>query len=137
MSIRELDRLQTNRIVSKGTLAALNFEEGRLFSFDRFVLILKTLDPDSRKVLFPDPHWFLLRNYHITRVGFTEASVSADSTMQITIGIEYQTDFYPHVLSFKVPLEMANNILSQIEKGQDVGRNGLDASKKISGDSID
>tara|TARA_B100000686_G_C16774432_1_gene967437 strand:+ start:277 stop:1185 length:909 start_codon:yes stop_codon:yes gene_type:complete len=120
ISVDQLDELQSNRSVIKGTLEELDFPEDRLFPFGLLLPILRALDPDSRKVLLPDPRWFLLRNYHVTRIGFAEAPFSSNFIPQITIGIEYQTDFYPHVLSIMVPMETAYNILSQIEKGQDV-----------------
>ena len=128
ISISQLEKLQSNRSVTKGTLEELDFSEDRLFPFHRFVPILRTLDSDSRRVLFPDPQWFLLRNYHITRIGFAEAPFSSSFTPQIMIGIEYQTEFYPHVLSIMVPMETAHNILSQIEKGQDVSGGNPDDS---------
>lgn len=128
VSLSKLDKLQSNRTVLRGALEELDYPKDRIFSFDRFAPILKTLDLDSRKALFPDPHWFLSRDYHITRVGFAEAPFSSNFIPQVTVGVEYQTEFYPHVLSIRVPIETAHNILSQIEKDHDFSANERNSS---------
>jgi hypothetical protein len=54
-----------------------------------------------------------------------------DDSGQILFGIEYDTDFYPSVLLIPVSAEMANNVLSQIERGDmENGENSMDGYKK-------
>ena len=69
VSLSQLNKNQSNRIISRGTLLEVGFLEERLFAFDKLVPILKSMDRNSRKALFPDPQWFLKRDYHVTRIG--------------------------------------------------------------------
>ena len=117
VSLTQLNEVQSNRLISRGTLEEMGFSEDRLFAFEKFVPILKSLDPDSRKSFFPDPQWFLERDFHVTRIGFSDSQLSEKGIPRMLVGLEYQTDFYPHVLQIKVPNETGLNILSQIEKG--------------------
>ncbi len=87
-----------------------------IFPISQFLPVLRTLDPMTRKAVFPDPRWFLEKDYHITRVGVTETTASVRLPLDILFGIEYDTDYYTSVLLIPIPLETANNMLSQIEK---------------------
>lgn len=110
-----LYEVQSTRTIQRGFLEEANFEEKRIFSIEDFLPLLQTLDPATQNNLFPDPKWFLQKDYHVTRVGI--ASESLPDRPEIALfGIEYKTDYYTNVLLIPVPLETSNNILSQIEQ---------------------
>ncbi|MEE9258674.1 MAG: hypothetical protein V3U37_03940 [Nitrospinaceae bacterium] len=116
LSFEILDEVQSTRTTRRGKLEESGFSPDRIFPISQFLPVLRTLDPKTRKAVFPDPQWFLEKDYHITRVGATETTASDRLPSDILFGIEYDTDYYTSVLLIPVPLETANNMLSQIEK---------------------
>ena len=78
--------------------------------------LLKSLDPITQKAVFPDPRWFLEKNYFLTRIGVSDSVTGKEPSQQLVFGIEYDTDYYTGVLFIPVALELANNIMSQIDK---------------------
>ncbi len=78
--------------------------------------VLKSLDPITQKAVFPDPRWFLEKKYFLTRVGVSDTVTGEEPSQQLVFGIEYDTDYYTGVLFIPVALELANNIMSQIDK---------------------
>lgn len=129
LSLETLAEIQSTRTIQKGRLEEVGMKPDRIFSFAEFISVLRTLDSASQKALFPDPRWFLERNYRVTRVGFSDpSSPPEEASGPMMFAIEYDTDYYPSVLLIPVPLEMANNFLSQIEKdGQESAENGTGA----------
>jgi hypothetical protein len=77
---------------------------------------LRTLDPKTQSAVFPDPRWFLAKGYSLTRVGVRESASESDFPRHLIFGIEYDADYHTGVLLIPVPLEIANNMLSQIER---------------------
>jgi len=120
MAIDTLKEIQATRTVKQGRLEETGFEKDRIYSATVFLPLLQTLDPKTQHAVFPDPRWFLAKDYSITRVGVREAKSELASTPSLEFGIEYDTDYYKGVLLIPVPQEIANNLLSQIE------RTGLD-----------
>lgn len=114
LTLEELAEIQSTRTIQRGRLEETGIEPDRIFSFKEFIQVLQTLDSASQKALFPDPQWFMERNYYVTRVGFSDAFEGTGQPLMFAI--EYDTDYYPSVLLIPVPLEMANNVLSQIER---------------------
>lgn len=114
--MEELNEIQTTRTIQKGKLEELGIDSQWIFPFMEFLDVLRMLDPASRKALFPDPQWFLEKKYHVTRVGFLETPSREETGRLATFAIEYNTDYYPNVLLIPVSPEVANNVLSQIEK---------------------
>ena len=127
LSMEKLTEIQSTRTIQKGRLEEVGIRPERIFSFMEFIGVLQTLDSDSQKALFPDPQWFLEKDFHVTRVGFSEPSVVDETGSPLMFAIEYDTDYYPSVLMIPVPHEMANNFLSQMEK------EGVDGSDDESG----
>lgn len=114
-SIEILDEWESDRALQRGKLEEMGFKEDRIYSIDDFFPVLQTLDPSS-KSLFPDPRWFLSKGYHVTRVGISELTDSGDPFQPIRFGIECQTEYFFEVLLLPVPMEIASNVLSQIER---------------------
>ncbi|MDP6336845.1 MAG: hypothetical protein QGH98_11645, partial [Nitrospinaceae bacterium] len=54
--------------------------------------------------------------YSLTRVGVRESTSESDLPRHLVFGIEYDADYHTGVLLIPVPLEIANNMLSQIER---------------------
>ncbi len=117
LSVDNLFGIQSTRTVKRGRLEEVDFPEDKIFSIDEFLAIIATLDPDTQKGVFPEPRWFLEKGYHVTRVGVSDEFNDAD-TQHMIFGIEYDTDYYTGVLVIPVPLEIAYNMLSQIEKSE-------------------
>ena len=115
LSVETLSEVQATRTIKRGTLEDSKFPENRIFSISEFLPVLKSLDSITQKAVFPEPRWFLGKNYHITRVGISELS-SENMGQNMLIGIEYDTDYYTGVLLIPVAIELANNMMSQIEK---------------------
>ena len=115
-SLDLLGEIESARVTRRGTLEENGFSSEKNFPVSQFLPLLRTLDPDARKAVFPDPRWFLENNYHITRIGAMESSAVDASSHDILLGIEYDTDYYTSVLTLHVPVEIANNMLSQIER---------------------
>lgn len=114
LSADTLFEVQSTRTIKRGRLEEMGFKKERIFSRDQVVSIIETLDPATQKAVFPEPRWFLEKEYHVTRIGVSDQiSRSQNHTV---FGIEYNTDYYTGVLLIPVPLEVAYNILSQIEK---------------------
>ena len=88
----------------------------RIFKIDEVLPVLKSLDPITQKAVFPDPRWFLKKNYFLTRVGVSDTVTGEEPTQQLVFGIEYDTDYYTGVLFIPVALELANNIMSEIDR---------------------
>ncbi|MBI4385134.1 MAG: hypothetical protein HY579_14035 [Nitrospinae bacterium] len=110
-----LFEVQSTRTIKRGRLEEANFREDLIFPIKEFLPLLRTLDPAAQKALFPDPKWFLEKNYHVTRLGIMNESFEANPQTTL-FGIEYETDFHTDILLIPVPLEVADNLLSQIEK---------------------
>ena len=116
ISLDILDEVQSTRTVKRGNLMEAGFTEDRIYSIVEFLPVLQTLDPQTRKGVFPDPRWFLEKNYRLTRVGVSEPQEEAVQAGHMVLGVEYDTDYYASVLLIPIPLEIANNMLSQIDK---------------------
>jgi hypothetical protein len=131
VSMDTLNEIQSTRTIQKGKLEEAGFRTERIFDFLHFVGVLRTMDSTSQSALFPDPQWFLSRDYHVTRIGFADSNGIGNSEAPLIFGIEYDTGYYPNVLLIPVPLEVAHNLLSQIDpEGGDAGLNDSD-SKEI------
>jgi hypothetical protein len=104
-----------NRDIFKGTLEEAGFGQTSILSIADFMRVMKTLDPDAQSNLFPNPYWFFSKNYHVTRVGVKEIENSDEYPPPVRMGVEYQSDFYTEVLILPVPMDIADNLLSQIE----------------------
>ncbi len=116
LSVDTILDVQATRSIKRGTLEDSNFKPNRIFKIDEVLPVLKSLDPVTQKAVFPEPRWFLEKNYFLTRVGVADI-VSGDKLSQhLVFGIEYDTDYYTGVLFIPVALELANNILSQIDR---------------------
>ena len=57
----------------------------------------------------------MAKNYHVTRVGISDFP-AGNLSQHLLFGVEYDTDYYTGVLLVPVAMELANNIMSQIEK---------------------
>ena len=114
LSVDTLFEVQSTRTIKRGRLEEMGFPKERIFSRDQVVSIVETLDPATQKAVFPEPRWFLEKDYHVTRIGVSEQTSRSNNHM--VFGIEYNTDYYTGVLLISVPLEVAYNMLSQIEK---------------------
>ena len=115
ISVDTLFEVQATRTVKRGTLEDSSFTVNRIFSISEFLPILKSLDRATQKAVFPQPRWFLGKNYHVTRVGISDFP-AGELVKHLFFGVEYDTDYYTGVLLVPVPTELANNIMSQIEK---------------------
>ena len=116
MATEALKEIQATRTVKQGKLEESGFKKDRVYSAAVFLPLLQTLDPVTRSVVFPDPRWFLAKNYSITRIGVRDPESKFGLTPSLEFGIEYDTDYYTGVLLIPVPQEIANNLLSQIER---------------------
>ena len=116
LSAEQLKEIQFTRTVQRGQLEDLGFPAETIYTLAEFFKIFKTLDPATQKALFPDPQWFLDRDYHITRVGILDRSVETNSAEPPVFGIEYETDFFTDVLLTPIHREVSNNLLSQFER---------------------
>lgn len=114
LSVDTLFEVQSTRTIKRGRLEEMGFEQKLIFSRDQVVSIVKTLDPRTQKVVFPEPRWFLKKDYHVTRMGISDRISSSKNHM--VFGIEYSTDYYTGVLLVPVLLDIAYNMLSQMEK---------------------
>ena len=115
LSVDTLFEVQATRTVKRGTLEDAEFIANRIFSISEFLPVLKSLDTITQKAVFPEPRWFLGKNYHVTRVGISDFS-AGELAQHLLFGVEYDTDYYTGVLLIPVPMELANNMMSQIEK---------------------
>ena len=112
-----LKEVQSTRTVKQGSLEEVGFEQDRIYSVAVFIPLLQTLDPKTQQAVFPDPRWFLAKDYSITRIGVRELQSSKKtSSKNLEFGIEYNTDYYTGVLLIPVSQEIGNNLLSQIER---------------------
>jgi len=135
MSTDALVEVQATRAVKRGRLEEAGFENDRVYPATVFLPVLQTLDPKTQQAVFPDPRWFLAKDYSITRLGIREPVVPLGSIPSLEFGIEYDTDYYTGVLLIPVPLEIANNMLSQIERtGLDISGEEFHALTAPSGD---
>lgn len=116
MATDALKEVQATRTVKQGRLEEAGFEKDRVYSAAVFLPLLQTLDPVTQHAVFPDPRWFLAKDYSITRVGVRETESKLGLTPSLEFGIEYDTDYYTGVLLIPVSQEIANNLLSQIER---------------------
>jgi hypothetical protein len=114
LSVDTLFEVQSTRTIKRGRLEEMGFKEALIFSREQVVSIVETLDARTQKAVFPEPRWFLAKDYHVTRVGISDQVSSSKNHM--VFGIEYATDYYIGVLMIPVPLDIAYNMLSQIEK---------------------
>ncbi len=117
LSVDTLFEVQATRTVKRGTLEDASFSERLIFPISEFLPVLKSLDAVTQKAVFPEPRWFLGKNYHVTRVGISDLSVE-EPAQHLLFGIEYDTDYYTGVLLIPVAVELANNMMSQIEKAE-------------------
>jgi len=111
-----LKEVQSTRTVKQGSLEKVGFEQDRVYSAAVFLPLLRTLDPKTQHAVFPNPRWFLAKDYSITRIGVRELEFSKKTLSDFEFGIEYNTDYYTGVLLIPVSQEIANNLLSQIER---------------------
>ena len=116
MATDALKELQATRTIKQGRLEEAGFEKDRVYPAAVFLPLLQTLDPKTQHAIFPNPRWFLAKDYSITRVGVREPEFKLEPTPSLEFGIEYDTDYYTGVLLIPVPQEIANNLLSQIER---------------------
>ncbi len=115
LSVDTLFEVQATRTVKRGTLEEANFTVNRIFPVSEFLPVLKSLDTTTQKAVFPEPRWFLGKNYHVTRIGISD-SPAGELSQHLLFGVEYDTDYYTGVLLIPVAMELANNMMSQIEK---------------------
>ena len=115
LSVDTLFEVQATRTVKRGTLEDSRFTANRIFLISEFLPVLKSLDSITQKAVFPEPRWFLGKNYHVTRVGISDFS-AGELAQHLLFGVEYDTDYYTGVLLIPVPIELADNMMSQIEK---------------------
>ena len=115
LSVDTLFEVQATRTVKRGTLEDSRFTANRIFLISEFLPVLKSLDSITQKAVFPEPRWFLGKNYHVTRVGISDFS-AGELAQHLLFGIEYDTEYYTGVLLIPVPIELADNMMSQIEK---------------------
>jgi len=115
LSIDTLFEVQATRTVKRGTLEDADIPKNRIFSISEFLPVLKSLDAITQKAVFPEARWFLGKDYHVTRVGIS-ALANGESAQHMLLGIEYDTDYYTGTLLIPVAVELANNMMSQIEK---------------------
>ena len=115
LSVDTLFEVQATRTVKRGTLEDSRFTANRIFLISEFLPVLKSLDSITQKAVFPEPRWFLGKNYHVTRVGISDFS-SGELAKHLLFGVEYDTEYYTGVLLIPVPIELADNMMSQIEK---------------------
>ncbi|MBC8284952.1 MAG: hypothetical protein H8E32_14140 [Nitrospinae bacterium] len=116
LSVDTITDVQTTRSIKRGTLEDSNFKANRIFKIDEVLPVLKSLDPVTQKAVFPEPRWFLEKNYYLTRVGVADVVEGDGSSQQLMFGIEYDTDYYTGVLFIPVAIELANNIMSEIDR---------------------
>ena len=119
LSIDTISEVHATRSIKRGTLEDSDFKGDRIFEIDEVLPVLKSLDSVTQKAVFPEPRWFLEKNYHISRVGISDV-VTGDER-HLVFGIEYDTDYYTGVLFIPVALELANNIMSQIDRSDVLG----------------
>jgi hypothetical protein len=110
LSVDTLFEVQSTRTIKRGSLEEMGFQNERIFSREQMVPIVETLDPTTQKAVFPEPRWFLEKDYHVTRIGVSDQISRSQNHM--VFGIEYNTDYYTGVLLISVPLEVAYNMLS-------------------------
>ena len=115
LSVDTLFEVQATRTVKRGTLEDSRFTANRIFLISEFLPVLKSLDSITQKAVFPEPRWFLGKNYHVTRVGVSDFS-AGELAQHLLFGVEYDTEYYTGVLLIPVPIELADNMMSQIEK---------------------
>jgi hypothetical protein len=115
LSVDTLFEVQATRTVKRGTLEDSRFTANRIFQISEFLPVLKSLDSITQKLVFPEPRWFLEKNYHVTRVGISEFS-AGELAQHLLFGVEYDAEYYTGVLLIPVPIELADNMMSQIEK---------------------
>ena len=115
LSVDTLFEVQATRTVKRGTLEDAEFIANRIFSISEFLPVLKSLDTITQKAVFPEPRWFLGKNYHVTRVGISDFS-AGELAQHLLFGVEYDAEYYTGVLLIPVPIELADNMMSQIEK---------------------
>ena len=115
LSVDTLFEVQATRTVKRGTLEDSRFTANHIFLISEFLPVLKSLDSITQKAVFPEPRWFLGKNYHVTRVGISDFS-AGELAQHLLFGVEYDTEYYTGVLLIPVPIELADNMMSQIEK---------------------
>jgi len=116
LSVDTIMDIRTTRSIKRGTLEDSNFKPNRIFNIHEVLPILKSLDPVTQKAVFPEPRWFMEKNYYLTRVGVAEVLKGDEESKDLMFGIEYNTDYYTGVLFIPVPIGLANNIMSQIDR---------------------
>ncbi len=114
LSIDQIDEMESTRTVEEGTLESQEFLAESIYPIKEFLEVMRTLDPITQESLFPDPQWFLSKEFHITRVGVQNESPRFPGA--VVFGIEYESEFFTQVLLIPVPQEVANNMLSLIER---------------------
>jgi hypothetical protein len=115
LSVDTLFEVQATRTVKRGNLEDSKFTANRIFPISDFLPVLKSLDAITKKAVFPEPRWFLGKNYHVTRVGISEFS-AGELAQHLLFGVEYDAEYYTGVLLIPVPIGLADNMMSQIEK---------------------
>ena len=136
MATDALKEIQATRTVKQGSLEEAGFEKDRVYSATIFLPLLQTLDPITQQAVFPDPRWFLAKDYSVTRIGVREPGFQFGPTPSLEFGIEYDTDYHTGVLLIPVSQEIANNLLSQIERtGSDTWGEEFNALAVSAGDN--
>ena len=97
LSVDTLFEVQATRTVKRGTLEDSRFTANRIFLISEFLPVLKSLDSITQKAVFPEPRWFLGKNYHVTRVGISDFS-AGELAQHLLFGVEYDTEYYTGVL---------------------------------------
>lgn len=115
LSAEGLDGDPLRRDIYIGTLEEAGFGSNLILPFDEFMRIMRTLDPGAQEKLFPNPYWFFSKNYHIARVGVREDTESEEFPPPVHLGVEYQSELTTEVLILPVPIEISDNLISQVE----------------------
>ena len=126
LSVDTILDVQATRSIKRGTLEDSNFKSNRIFNIGEVLPVLKSLDPVTQKAVFPEPRWFLEKNYFLTRIGVADDVTGNNPSKQLVFGIEYNTDYYTGVLLIPVALELANNIMSQIDKSDNLAESQVE-----------
>ena len=121
LSVDTIKDIDATRSIKRGTLEDSNFKLNRIFNINDVLPILKSLDPITQKAVFPSPRWFLEKNYYLTRVGVAEIVKGGKESQYLMFGIEYDTDYYTGVLFIPVAIGLANNIMSQLDRAENLG----------------
>ena len=85
LSVDTIMDIHTTRSIKRGTLEDSNFNQNRIFNIHEVLPVLKSLDPITQKAVFPEPRWFLEKNYYLTRVGVAEVIEDAEESQDLSL----------------------------------------------------